>query len=124
MTRIRQGGSIVGYAVIGGVLALLLIGGVFFAKQKSVAPDTSKAPSVTEQGQQQLPPQTSDKKPDESQHEPSPKPAQDKPKPRHENHAKELPKTGMGDVLSAVMLSAIAFLAASYIQSRRQLSSL
>ena len=122
MTRTRQGGSIVGYVVIGSVLALLLIGGVFFAKQKSVAPDTSKAPSVAQEPQeQQSPPQSSDKKPDEKQTVPQPS---HEVRPRHESHAKELPKTGMGDILPAIMLSAIVFLAASYLQSRRQLSSL
>ena len=135
MGRTKQGGSILGYVLVGGVLILLLLGGAYaFRTWWSRTPDTTPAPAPTvsdkpatdnkdKSAAQQ--PSTSDK--DKSSDKATPAPSQPtapKPAPTPTTPSTQLPQTGPADTALAVI--ALGSLVASlgvYLQSRR-LSSL
>ena len=126
MARTNQGGSILGFVLIGGVLALLLVGGAYLVRKNTELPaDTSVAP---EMGQ-------TEKKPDKT--EEKPKSAPEKEEKQTNNNAQkeqdnipatgtdELPKTGPAQtILTVVMLGILVGVSVSYVQSRRLASSL
>jgi len=129
MTRTNQRGSVLGYVVIGGILALLLIGGIFFAKRQSVSPDTTKAPSVAKETDKPTTsePKDQDKKPEGFKADSKPAEHQHEETATHKADkqvTKELPKTGLSDVGAVVIVGTLAFVGVSYVQSRRQMQSL
>lgn len=121
MARTNQGGSVLGFVLIGGVLALLLVGGAYLVRKNSALPsDTGTSPETALQ-------------PEEKQEERKTQPAPEKQQTNARQEAKsipgagadELPRTGpVQTVVTIAMLSILAAVSVSYIQSRRLVSSL
>ncbi len=138
MVRTNQGGSILGFLVIGGVMALLLIGGVYLVRNnlvpamgpgnvaeqddKDSAPSSEDEPDVTENEESQ----PAD---DEPVFENLPGPLQIADKPQTESDDSEslgnLPETGPSStLLSGFLLSGIVAALLAYIRSRGRSVSL
>lgn len=126
MARTNQGGSILGFVLIGGVLALLLVGGAYLVRKNTALPaDTGAAPETAQ----------TEKKPEKTEEKPQSAPkkedkqtnnnAQKEPEAIPGAGADELPKTGPAQtVLTIVMLGILVAVSVSYVQSRRLTSSL
>ncbi len=126
MGRTKQGGSILGYVLVGGVLVLLLLGGAYVlrnywsgAPSTEVAEEANDTPAATSPEEQ---------KPSEPAQEAAPAqpPAQQSPAtPAPAPGATELPQTGSADtVLSVSILVILAACVMLYLQSRRFAASL
>ena len=132
MVRTNQGGSVLGFVIIGGVLALLLIGGVYFVRQQSEAvPDRGIAPTPTEsQPREEQSTPTEETPPNNNENSNAEENASNaRPQtgtlPGGGSSTSELPQTGPAESLAAIIiLASIAGLGTSYIRSRRQLRSL
>jgi LPXTG-motif cell wall-anchored protein len=128
MVRANQGGSVLSFLIIGGVLVALLIGGVYFVRNQangSVAQATTDQQKKSDMPEQAAPAKTDDKdkkaedkkatetKPDTSKKEaPAPSPA---PRPA------ELPQTGPAETVAAMMgVSLLVGAATAYYRSRSQ----
>jgi len=135
--RARQTGSIVGFVIVGALLAALLIGGTYIVR-RILAPtgSTIQPPSQNESGSEDdSPDQASDD--DNSTTGTDEKPAsegavlpgdtnsQNQPVPNNEGPAHDLPQTGpVSSVLSGIFLSGIVAAGAIYKRSRDHLASL
>lgn len=137
MSRTKQGGSVLGFVVIGIVLVLLLVGGVYMVRHywasgsdvaKVNGPDTSQSGSNSNQKQSSdsanntdnAPKPASPAQPTAPATPATPAPAQ----PAAPAPAK-LPTTGPADTLASVLvLGAITAAAAAYVQSLRHRSAL
>ena len=124
MVRTNQGGSVLGFIIIGVVLALLFIGGAYIIRQqveRSVTSGPIKAPEEQKPQPQPQPPQN-DKQPDKTPDTTTPLPqTPPSPTPSTKN---ELPKTGPAETAGVLLaLALLAGASASYVQSRRQLRS-
>jgi len=137
MVRTNQGGSILGFLIIGGVMALLLIGGVYLVRKNlipamgpgtvAVKDDEDKAPSSEEDRDT---PEAEEAKPSDdetaSENLPGPLKVADKPQPKDDNDSqRNLPETGPGGILlSGFLLSGIVAASLAYFRSRGQSVSL
>ena len=137
MVRTNQGGSILGFIVIGGVMALLLVGGAYFVRQRlaptdrnggTVAQEANDEESSEASDEEQNEDEQADTPPAEDEQEPATEEGDDSPIPLtgQENETPEnLPETGPEDTLFAgFVLAGIVFSATSYIRSRDAASSL
>jgi cytoskeletal protein RodZ len=151
MVRTNQGGSILSFAILGGIMALLLIGGAYFVRH-NLAP-AERTPQVATTDQQ-------DDSSEQNQDDDKPAPANNSDKPKetpapqqnvvpkapdstNNNSSSEsaqtprpapvagdqssggLPSTGPSSALfGGFMLSGLVALAVAYAQSRRILASL
>ena len=128
MGRTKQGGSILGYVLVGGVLVLLLIGGAYALRNFwSNAPATTEV--AQERGNDTPPAETKpeEQKPSESAQNPAPaQPPSDQPTPASPAPgASQLPQTGPADTLLSVsILVILVACVALYVQSRRFAASL
>lgn len=122
MGRTNQGGSILSYVIIGGVLALLLVGGVYFMRQQAASPQPAEGPTpVADQPAKEPTPeqtQPEEVKPEASTGQPAPQQAQPPA-------ASGLPQTGPAESIMALLaLGSLTAAVIAYMQSRRRLSSL
>lgn len=135
MVRTNQGGSILGFVIIGGVMALLLVGGAYLVRHNLAPASDSEPVAVEESGSAS-----------ETQEEEAAKPEDDEPDvvDDHQQHAEEepkneqpsqteagadspehLPQTGPADVLiGGLLLGSITGVSIAYKRSRDALSSL
>lgn len=143
MVRTNQGGSILGFIVIGSVMALLLVGGVYFVRNY-LSPETDRGPVAVENGSesqedQEPAPEEEPAAPEEEsepdQEEgadqggdtgtPAPEqPSDDEAQPQTEvprggASPENLPETGLADtLLTSLALSGVVAAAIAYKRSR------
>lgn len=132
MVRTNQGGSILNFIIVGVVLALLVVGGAYFIRQKTrVAPEQVPAPAPTTV----TPPETDHSKDSDSTNkQPVPSTGSEKKQPSSRQQStpaasdksaktKELPHTGPVQSLSTILgLGVLSYVAVAYVRSRRALT--
>jgi LPXTG-motif cell wall-anchored protein len=115
MVRTNQGGSVLGFIVVGVVLAALFIGGVYLARHQTVAPvaGQSQPPKESPVAQPSTPNKSSD--------QPSPQPSQTTPSSTSPAaSASQLPQTGPTETLGALLgIGFLTSLIVAYYRSRR-----
>jgi len=124
VVRTNQGGSVLGFIVIGVAMALLLVGGVYLVRQQINTP-SSQGPAQTPQPPKPQPEKPQPTKPNQGTVTPdqttAPTALPQTPPP---SPSSELPKTGPAEtvsVLAALLLLTLA--GVSYVRSRRLLRS-
>ena len=139
MASSNQGGSILSFLIIGGVLVALLIGGAYFVQQRSTASDSEKDPVVTQPAAQSTDatdkkqaPASQDKKvavepkKDEAKTEATPK--EEVPKPTAQPvapPATQLPKTGPAETIGSLLgVGLLSGMIVAYARSRRPAATL
>ncbi len=120
-----QGGSLAGFIIIGVVLALVLVGGLYalnrytVQQSKEVATDDNKTSDNQSENKSEPAPES---KPDPSTPAESSDDANSKPNNQSADkgaESKQLPATGPTDVLTAVVgVTALGFSATHYARSR------
>jgi FtsZ-interacting cell division protein ZipA len=135
MVRTKQGGSILGFILIGVVLAALLVGGVYFVRQQT-AKQTKQQPAPTESTSSQQPsssdtsespaPVTEDKSTNKDVSDKKEKTSADNTPAETNNSqpsnqtATELPKTGSSQTIGALIMTGIlSYVVVLYARSRR-----
>lgn len=128
MVRTDQGGSVLGFVVIGIVMAALLVGGIFAMQQSRITPGPTPAP---QQPNEQPADQKPAEKPSEEKEKPAPQPTpqsaqQQAPAQLPSNGPMhEMPQTGPVETMaSAIAVLLVSGVLIAYIRSRRQLASL
>lgn len=145
MVRTNEGGSVLSFAVVGVILAVLLVGGVAAVRQhftngQKTAPTSQKVtptdkkdttPTPATSGSSQTPTNEGQSAPDNTTGTPAPSAAQPDTTPVTTNTAPsvtqttsggELPHTGPMETLTTVVaLSLVTGSAVAYIRSRRSL---
>ncbi len=151
MVRTNQGGSILTFAVLGGIMALLLIGGAYFVRHNLVPAERTPQVATSEQQDNSSEQNQDDDKPapannnDQSKETPAPQQnvVPQAPDSTNKNNSGEstqtppaapvavdqssggLPSTGPSSALfGGFMLSGLAALVVAYGQSRRTSASL
>lgn len=151
MVRTKQGGSILGFVIVGSVLAVLLIGGAYFVRHQLAAnTDLDDEPVVTQNSAGDSGDTTKDAKEDAKPSDDESKQAEsgndeeqaegvvtlpgsaenptDESEEKDEEDAPavtDLPQTGPADaVLSSVLLGGVAGVIVAYKRSRDAVSSL
>lgn len=149
MVRTNQGGSVLGFVIIGGVLALLLVGGIYVAKQQATPESPAATPAPAPSEEKPAPqPQPNDQSGDEKQPAPAPEegaqpdtsdnqptdnqpaqPQEDEPESSQNlpgtGGPKELPRTGpAGALASLVAVVLLTGATTAYLRSRRAAASL
>lgn len=122
MVRTDQGGSVLGFVVIGIVMAVLLVGGIFAMQQGRVTPSPAPAPQ-----QPNEPPadQKPAEKPSEEKEKPAPAPQPAPAQLPSNGPMHEMPQTGPVETMaSAIAVLLVSGVLIAYIRSRRQLASL
>jgi LPXTG-motif cell wall-anchored protein len=128
MASVNQGGSILSFLLIGGILTAVLVGGAYFVQQRVGGTTTDKAPVVV---------QPANQSPDQAANKPTP-PADDKKvavEPKKEEPKKEapkaapqtttpptteLPKTGPVETISSIVgAGLLSGMLVAYVRSRR-----
>jgi LPXTG-motif cell wall-anchored protein len=119
MTRSNQGGSILGFLIIGGVLTVLLLGGAYYVQQRATpAPatadnkpaDKKDTAKTDEEKKGTATPATEAPKQEASQATPQPAAPS----------TGELPKTGPAETLSSLLgLGLLSGMFVAYVRSRR-----
>jgi cytoskeletal protein RodZ len=133
MVRTKQGGSILGFILIGVVLAALLVGGVYFVRQQTakqvtqptpVEPTSSQQPSSSDSSESPAPAtedksdntDTSDKKEETSANN---TPTENSSQPSSQT-ATELPKTGPSQTIGVlIVVGILSYAVVLYARSRR-----
>jgi hypothetical protein len=125
MVRTNEGGSVLGFVVVGVVVLLLLIGGVFAVRQLTSQPaPLPQEPAKTTPDQ--VKPQEQTKEPTGNDKTVTPdKEQKATPQPQVPAASKtELPKTGPTETLGFVLsLSLVTLAGVSYVRSRQALRS-
>lgn len=125
MGRTKQGGSVLGYVLVGGVLILLLLGGAYvFRTYFSGGPEVAKQPAATAPASSNADDKKPDDKPKTTPEPAKPTPAPTAPTqtatPQQSGSATQLPQTGPVDVMMAILaLGALTASLGVYLQSRR-----
>jgi LPXTG-motif cell wall-anchored protein len=129
MNRANEGGSVLSFVVIGGILSLLLVGGVYFVRQQMTAEADTKPQTVSEP--QATPPenepdtQNNDKAAEKNDQKTSAESSKPNNAAPQSSASATLPQTGPAESITAVL--AVAFLSATftaYVRSRREYVSL
>ncbi len=136
MVRTNQGGSILGFVIIGGVMALLLVGGAYLVRHNLNSTSDGAPIAVENDTEPEQPADDDAVTPDEEQpdaqeeqddasqdstasDEQSPSVHADTGSPEH------LPQTGPGEtIVGALLLGSIAGAAVAYKRSRDAIASL
>lgn len=132
MGQAKQGGSILGYVIVGGVLTLLLLGGVYALRtywsgapagnSGEVADNPKSAPAPAPEGKADTDKQKADADKDKQPAQQATPPASI---PKTATPPTELPQTGPVDtLLSAMVLGILVVSLGVYLQSRRLATSL
>lgn len=130
MVRANQGGSVLSFLIIGGVLVALLIGGVYFVRSQaneSVAQATTDQQKKSDMPEEAAPTKTDnkdkkaeDKKTTETKPDTSKKEAP-APTPSPAARPAELPQTGPAETVAAMLgVSLLVGTATAYYRSRSQ----
>lgn len=125
MVRTNEGGSVLGFVVVGIVILLLLMGGIFTVRQLTsqpapLAPEPTKTtPNETKPQEQAQKPTTNEKTTPNKEQETS------TPQSQLPTAAKpELPKTGPTETFGLMLgLSLVTLAGVSYVRSRQALRS-
>lgn len=131
MVRANQGGSVLSFLIIGGVLVALLIGGVYFVRNRAndtiarattdqqKKPDSSHETMTTKSDDKKAGSKTTETKPDASKQEaPAPKPSSTPPAA---SRPAELPQTGPAETAITMFgASLLVGAATAYYRSRSQ----
>ena len=128
MVRANQGGSVLSFLIIGGVLVALLIGGVYFVRNQAnntIAQATTDQQKKSYMPEEAAPTKTDnedkkaeDKKATETQPDTSKKEA---PAPKPAPRPAELPQTGPAETIAAMVgASLLVGAATAYYRSRSQ----
>lgn len=126
MVRTNEGGSVLSFAVVGVILAILMIGGVMVVRQQAVnnqKPAPHKVVGVDKNKTATTPPSEGNKAPEPQAPAPSKSGSTTTPVPQAPTPApntKELPHTGPVETITTLL--ALGMLTASfvaYLQSRR-----
>lgn len=133
MASSNQGGSILSFLIIGGVLIALLIGGAYFVQQRSAQPATDKAPTATQPVAQpndaadkKDTPATDDKKVavEPNKEEPKKEAPTATPQPVTPPTA-QLPQTGPAETLGSLLgIGLLSGMIVAYGRSRRPAATL
>lgn len=133
MVRTNQGGSILGFVIIGGVLALLLVGGAYFVRH-TLSPTDEREEPVVSQNDGDDSAQSSDDEPDASKEkdeqtdEEATLPGRtdaNSPSSQDNEALDDLPQTGPeGSLLAGILLSGIVAVGTAYKRSRDITTSL
>ena len=139
MVRTNQGGSILSFAILGGIMALLLVGGAYFIRQRLAPAERNPQVAITQEDKKPTE-QASDKEVQEQKEEPTApdRPAESNVPVRNGSSDSEsattpavpstgnqpadgLPSTGPsgGVLVAGGMLSALVAVIVAYLQSRR-----
>jgi len=127
MGRTKEGGSVLGFVVIGIIMAALLVGGVYAIRQLTAQPEPTAgpqepAPTPSEPDQSEKQNKQNENKSEKQQssdNKQTTQPEATKPS-SGSDQAKELPQTGPHEtLLAAVMLATLSIVAVSYVRSRR-----
>lgn len=129
MARSNQGGSILSFLIIGGILAVLLIGGAYFVQQRTSHPAAPAPAPTTTQPSTQPSAQSNDKDKKVAEEPKKDTPAQEAPKKESPTPATppaaELPKTGATETISSVLgVGLLSGVIVAYVRSRRSLVAL
>lgn len=133
MKRTNQGGSILGFVIIGAVMALLLVGGAYVVRHTLKPNDTDRTPvsrqdtdsSQAEKKDTTVAPKDDTKDtPQDVDKDTTPAPSQPDTTPHHLDDTAQdthtLPTTGPSDALaSGVLISSLVGVIAMYVRSRR-----
>jgi LPXTG-motif cell wall-anchored protein len=130
MGQAKQGGSILGYVIVGGVLTLLLLGGAYALRNYwsgapagesgEVADNPKSAPTPAPEGNADT-----DKQKTDTDKQPAQQATPPASIPKTATPPTELPQTGPVDtLLSAVVLGILVVSLGAYLQSRRLATSL
>lgn len=134
MASSNQGGSILSFLIIGGVLVAGLIGGAYYVQQRSNAADSGNAPIVTQPAAQSN--DATDKKPapattdEKTAAEPKKEEAKANPAPAATPQpvtppATQLPKTGPAETISSLLgIGLLSGMIVAYVRSRRPATTL
>jgi LPXTG-motif cell wall-anchored protein len=129
MRRTKQGGSILGYVIVGGVLTVLLLAGAYALRNNWSGTPADKV--ATQPAGKQSDPKTEEKKESPQGQVPAPQPtapatpAPVAPKAPTTPNAQQLPQTGPADTLLSVSILVIIMASFGlYLQSRRVATSL
>lgn len=129
MGRTKQGGSILGYVIVGGVLTLLLLGGAYALRNNWSGQPASTPDEVINQPRTSAPDKTKDEeKPATPPRQPAPTtPATPRTTPPTSTapNAQQLPQSGPADTLLSVTILVIIMASVGlYAESRRHARSL
>ena len=126
MGRTKQGGSILGYVIVGGVLALLLLGGAYALRNywSGKPAEVAKQPAATKQDEKKDTPPQAPAQTQAPSTQPA-APAAPSPSPSAGRGTQQLPQTGPADTLLSVAVLVIIIASLEvYRQSRRLVASL
>lgn len=129
MGQAKQGGSILGYVIVGGVLTLLLLGGAF-ALRNNWSGQPAEAPTEVADRPTPAPSDTKDEAKNDTNDAPAAQPAPQPTAPTTPQtstapNARQLPQSGPADtVLSVAILTIIVASFGVYAESRRLARSL
>lgn len=114
MVRTKEGGSVLGFVLIGVVLVALFLGGVYFVRQQTGQPPETTQP-------QPVPQEIPGPQPNGEQ----PQPTESAPSTDTQNTQGHLPQSGPREAIStALAMGAIAGVGLAYVRSRRVQTSL
>lgn len=126
MVRTRQGGSIFNFIIIWVVLALLVIGGVYFVRQQLHSGITKTSAPTTSDKSKQGNDKSKNNGTSGSQPAPSsppasaPAPSQSPTSSAPASPSKTLPQTGPAETLSTVLgVGTLGYITTAYLRSRR-----
>jgi hypothetical protein len=129
MRRTKQGGSILGYVIVGGVLTVLLLAGVYTLRHNWSGTPADKV--ATQPAGKRSNPKAEEKKESPQAQAPAPQPATPAtpapatPQAPAAPNTQQLPQTGPADTLLSVsILTVIMASFGLYLQSRRAATSL
>jgi hypothetical protein len=116
MARIGQSGSATRFVIIGTLMAILLIGGVFLVRQQTI----QSTPTVSVQGPTNEPAVVQQKSEPEKEQKEEAAVQDNTMNLSATGKAVELPKTGSTETLgAAILLATLSYVATSYVRSRR-----
>ena len=134
MERAKQGGSILGYVIVGGVLILLLLGGAYALRHNWAGKATETANKAADQATNKP---AENKRDDNKGASPQGQPSAPQPAapatpapaapaaPTPTQGAQRLPQTGPADTMLSVAILVVLMVSAGlYVQSRRVTASL
>lgn len=129
MANSNQGGSILSFLVVGGVLGALLIGGAYFVQHYTERSNATQSPigkpateSTGKAENKTTPAVDDDKATAEPQKEEAPKPAPQPAPQATAPSASELPQTGPTEsVIGMLAAGLLTFVVLSYLRSRHKI---
>lgn len=131
MARSNQGGSILSFLVIGGILVAALIGGAYFVQQRATRSTADKTPAATQTADKKaapaedkkvtVEPKKEEAKKEASKTDTTPKKETPKAVPQTATSpATELPKTGPTELISSILgAGLLSGMIVAYVRSRR-----